>query len=979
MENSILKRRLAKGASRVFAAMLLIGGPLSWTSCTDDLLTGTPTWLGSSIYEELESRGDFQTTLALINDPDLSETNYPEMLRRTGSLTLFVADDAAWKKYLDARGVSSVNELSKAEKKNLLKGAMINNAYLIELLSNKPGDPPTEGLFMRRSSRVDISDSIPVVLASEMPPYNPARIESDTAGNTSVIDYWSHVRGRANILLYKDNNAPTMVHFTPDFMSSNDIVQQDIQVLTNGACQTTDRSYINGLPVAENDGRWPDKDVNTDGSAKEFLQDITCQNGYIHVLESVPEQLPNMAEIIRTKPQFSIFSSLLERFSYPQFIGMREVEGRSDSIFVKRYFNNGKNAFDTPSDSETPLSSVLTLDPGWNAYCINTTNEQITANTDGAAIFVPTDEWMNYYITQGDGKPIGVKYNYNWDNVPDAIVLPFLNNCMKSSLISSTPSKFDNVKDTQSEPMGLTVDKVDSCFMACNGVVYQMSNVYVAPEHQSVFFPVTLRQDQDLSVMYRFISDTRYKPPTHAYTMDWTGYENQAYVNSMASTYSFLLPKDEAFTNIIDPYGIYEQNLSNKKPVAYRYYIDSQSKNFPVSAEAFVVDTTGGQMIVTDEPATFQPTSTDSKGLGFINNRMTDFFDNLIVVHGSKGSQTFHPEQEIYLTKAGSPIKVQFSGTKVTGIAGSAQMERGTFIPVKEDMIFDQTEAGNGVSYVLDSIPSTTLTAPYDILHDTISHPDFSLFATLIGPSSSIISKNFGSADYPYINYGINILSKYHYTIYVPQNDKIQELIDKHKLPTIEEYDEWQSVIDSAKVIKDIFDSLYTDFKNSADKDDEVLKQQWADRETLENEKYDSIETKAKSCMAFIDSVQTNFVRYHIQDGSIYLGGEQTSNVYETAAYDEATSLFRRLNVGNSGSAITVTDARGKVANVVAGDHSNLVSRQYAFNKNRWIYSSAYVVVHTIDNVLLYSDDQLLPDGFPKPTYPVADFEVKRK
>ena len=72
MENSILKRRLTSRVSRLFAAALLVGGPLGWSSCTDDLLTGTPTWLGSSIYEELESRGDFQTTLDLINDPDLS-------------------------------------------------------------------------------------------------------------------------------------------------------------------------------------------------------------------------------------------------------------------------------------------------------------------------------------------------------------------------------------------------------------------------------------------------------------------------------------------------------------------------------------------------------------------------------------------------------------------------------------------------------------------------------------------------------------------------------------------------------------------------------------------------------------------------------------------------------------------------------------------------------------------------------------------
>ena len=124
MQNSILKRRLAKSASYACAALMLMSGGLGLSSCEDDLLTGTPTWLGSSIYEELESRGSFTQTLALINDPDLSETNYPDLLRRSGSMTLFVADDAAWNRYLSSRGLTSVTQLPKSEKKNLLKAIL---------------------------------------------------------------------------------------------------------------------------------------------------------------------------------------------------------------------------------------------------------------------------------------------------------------------------------------------------------------------------------------------------------------------------------------------------------------------------------------------------------------------------------------------------------------------------------------------------------------------------------------------------------------------------------------------------------------------------------------------------------------------------------------------------------------------------------------------------------------------------------------
>ena len=200
------------------------------SSCQDDLLTGTPSWLGSSIYEELESRGQFTQTLALINDPDLSETNYPDLLRRTGSMTLFVADDAAWQRFLSKRGLTSVTQLPKAEKKNLLKSAMINNAYLIELLSNTAGDPPTEGACLRRTSRMDIADSIPVVVNADFPIVNPVRTESDGM----QIDYWAEVRDRKSIKLYKDNTASPMVHFLPEYMKQNSITDLDLDMLTNG-------------------------------------------------------------------------------------------------------------------------------------------------------------------------------------------------------------------------------------------------------------------------------------------------------------------------------------------------------------------------------------------------------------------------------------------------------------------------------------------------------------------------------------------------------------------------------------------------------------------------------------------------------------------------------------------------------------------------------------------------------------------------
>ena len=211
MENSILKRRLAKGASAAFGALLLFGGTMSFSSCKDELLTGMPEWLGSSIYEELEERGQFTQTLALINDPDLADAHYPELLRLTGSMTVFVADDAAWGRYLSKRGLTSVSQLSKAEKKTLLKASMINSAYLIELLDNVPNGStdPSEGVCMRRESRVELEDTIPVLKDTDYPVINPNRVTEDG----EQIDYWADVRDKKSIKIFKDATEAPMMHF----------------------------------------------------------------------------------------------------------------------------------------------------------------------------------------------------------------------------------------------------------------------------------------------------------------------------------------------------------------------------------------------------------------------------------------------------------------------------------------------------------------------------------------------------------------------------------------------------------------------------------------------------------------------------------------------------------------------------------------------------------------------------------------------
>ena len=85
-------------------------------SCTDDydLPDKTPSWLGSSIYDYLNEKENFTNTIRLIDDLD-----YAEVLGKTGSKTLFVANDEAFNRFYQKNpwGVKSYDDLTMSMKK----------------------------------------------------------------------------------------------------------------------------------------------------------------------------------------------------------------------------------------------------------------------------------------------------------------------------------------------------------------------------------------------------------------------------------------------------------------------------------------------------------------------------------------------------------------------------------------------------------------------------------------------------------------------------------------------------------------------------------------------------------------------------------------------------------------------------------------------------------------------------------------------
>ena len=851
---------------------LLIGGSTLHSCKEDDLvLTGQPEWLGNSIYERLQEDGNYTVMLRLIDDMGLKET-----LSRTGSKTLFVADDAAFNEWFGHNdwGVKGVNDLTTAQKTLLLNNAMVDNAYLIELLSNLPtgNSVPLQGMCMRRATATTPYDSVTVMPTSEMP-------------NTKS---WDYVRGRSKgIHILKDQTSAPMIHYLPAFMRTNSITSSDLEILTNGESKSIEDSWVNGKKVIE--------------------ADITCKNGYIQKVDGVIESSNNMADIVRNHPHnMSRWSQLMDRFSAPYYIGEYSALG-IDSLFELRYFadltQTGRKNEYTPGDQSVEpvaVEATLKFDPGWNTYYNRGASDINGIGPDAAVLIVPKDEAINEWWNNGGGKPLKDKYK-EWDSIPDLVLSKLLNVNMLTSFVESVPSKFGSVLDDSKMELGIKPEHIDSCFMGCNGVVYLTNRVFAPREYSSVSFPALIHQDI-LSIIYWAIDDE---------TLSFG-----PYLNSMESYYSLFLPTNTAMLTYVDPVSFGE-----KEQYLWEFYYDaSADKANRVKARRYRA---------TKNPETGQYTRTDYIGeasTAMVRNRLEDLLNMLIVVGNVEDGHTY------YKTKGGSMVKVANAGQPgVMTVSGGYELENDTAHTVTT--IYDQSATGNGKSYLLEGgMIEGTSKSVYQTLKE---HDEMSAFLGLLsGADSTQLSllSNSSGTNYHCVNYSttndgnynIRLFEKFNYTVYVPTNESIQELIDKKYLPT------------------------------------------WADVDNIEEDDWVSKDMYVKARNVLINRINS-FLRYHIQDNAVYVGAQPVSGeLYETSKLNTQTQRFYSLRVVADDNHMTVgygPSEQAKLRNVrnvvTTPGLYNLMCREYWLSGSgtgRSINSSSDAVVHLIDGVLLYDD-----------------------
>ena len=738
----MLIKRFLNGA---VLAMMLVGGLLSCDKY--DLDERTPEGWGASIYSWLEEAGNYTNTVRLIDD-----LGYREVLGKTGSKTLFVADDEAYNRFFkhNTWGAKSYADLTTSQKKLLLFGSMMNNSLQLNSLASVEGNPPREGESMRRFASSSPFDSVTILKPAQMPD-NP---------------YWKRFKDAGlPMVCMMDNTEKTLVQFIEKLLVNKRITNSDYEFLFNNTIKReAGDASINGVQV-EN-------------------PNIKCSNGFIHQMADVITPLPNMAEVIRMKGNASEYNRLLERFCapYPDLYPDRDgsmtmqynflyPDRKVDTVYQKRFFSKKSQGGDelNKSPDNGPVD-LLKFDPEWNAYYAGDAQSGNThIQRDMAVMMVPSNTALDDYWVNGVGKILRDQYK-TWENVPNDVIAELINNNMLSSFVISVPSKFGSILNDANDPMGVDIADIDSVWLGCNGAVYLTNKVYSPTSFVSVLYPALT--NESMKILYWAAQKCRYN----------------VYLNSLNARYSLFIPDNNALLQYIDPCS-YGKGMTQ----LFRFHWDptkvaqqDRQADNRVWASIWNYDPETGEIGDSIGKATFDQ----------IKDRLQDILDNHIVIGDVEDGR------ELYQTKGGTILRVNRSGDNRMTVAGSYQIDNGTSLEISK--VYDQTIDGNGKAYVLSSEPiMTTRKSVYDVLSE---HDEFSLFRELLEGSGLL--ERIHDRQYSTPSDNLSPFNTYHYTVYIPTNESIQKLIDTGKLPTWEqvelnkeEGDEEGSTADSLKIV----------------------------------------------------------------------------------------------------------------------------------------------------------------------------------
>ena len=986
-----------------FCVSLALAGLMS--SCVEKYeevdAESKPEWLGSSIYAELSSpsaagglQGTFNTYLRLISD-----LGQADVLSRTGSKTVFPANDEAFARFFAGKNdwdVHKYEDLSYAQKVLLLKSSMLDNPLLIQMLPNMSNGSveASSGQAVKHQTNVSITDTIQLMNGkADMPANNP---------------FWEPYYNQ-QLDVVSDASRPMMVHLTREYMINKGITFRNAN---------SDFELITGSPYPEG------SNVAYIFNNKVVVSDVTCQNGYIHQMEDVLVPPGNMAELLRNRGRLETdkkhstkyMSRMLDYFSVPILSNAvtsdynawarDNKKTEKTGIYTRRYLSSRSYNYDDYVDGKLwieqlcnkrvegrMVTNYLDFDPGWNGYFPHVASPagRDTTVMEIAAIFAPTDQAVEDYFLPGNGDPnkghgaflidiYGNKENTsenlaeNLDslfNKNPQVITQLLKNLMKSEFSASVPSKFESVLNDASEVMGLEIGLISKkdngkhdIVLANNGAVYMMDRLLPPDAFQAVLAPAMYYQD--MKVMNWAVQDRG----SGSYHL---GLDFQFYLLAMKANYAFFIPEDAAYDfYYLDPasLGHREGNNASGAPRPYiLHFFYNEDGNAPaLKCERARFDMETGQ-VVGDYSAV---------SIANVTSQLIDMLNyHTVVLKEGQDISSHH----YFKTKHGGEIYVDGPNAVGTHAMSGAQLDHQYY----DDMANQQKgrtfqiqgfdaptiktvyAEKNGHAYRIDRVIQAPTQSVYAVLK---GNDVFSEFLNVCNGFEESVMEWAGissaereiggkeqdayvvfTSDYKMgttevkdacLDKNVKMFNTYNYTLFAPDNDAMQKAYSQG-LP------KWESSDPSEETIGKLFQDYEAKVEAWAQEHDEDPKNYQDDAEDIAN--------KAKG-LAMINALR-DFVRYHFITNSVYADEiVDGSNHAKTLSSDDM-GVAKEIKVSGGGGILTVQDAYHTV-NVNAADRGtkviNKMTRDYWFNRPKLfataIETSSFCAVHQISDPL---------------------------
>lgn len=946
----------------VYASFLCLG---LW-SCTKDFVVPEgelPSWLGESIYSELQQPkelvGTFKTYCRLIDD-----LGYGEVLNRTGSKTLFPANDEAFERFFaggnNKFGVSSYEELTHSQKAELLYSTMIDNAILVGTLSNKQNNAGNmlQGQMVKHATNMRTLYSVNPLLAQDMPANNK---------------YFSRFQNEGKpMLAVFDNTVAPMVHLTGEYMLNNNMTvtgdDSDFKVLTG-------HDYVDGAAYIF------DRQV--------IKADVVCQNGYIHQLDEVLVNPGNMAEVLRSGSDTHYLSRILDYYSFPdpdlsltEDYNIETSANAQDTIYAIRYLskNSQRAKLSQPQRGVTVADNqLLNFDPGWNYYNPTLVGGSSDNDAEIAAFLAPDDKAVEDYFLREAAyilKNLGeqglditaTNLNAHLDaiyNNDPSIFASILNNIMKPYLTKTVPSTFSTVQNDAFEFLDVTKNDINrkndgnyDVTIANNGVIYKMNKLFGPKLYNSVLGPASVYTD--MRTMGEMLNDHQ----TTAGQGSKLGADMYYYLLSMKARYGLFVPTDnETQFIVIDPASV--KDVDGLKGLRFRFNPTADGAFHVLVRKYIYQDGPYNQISSYTEMPGAQDINIET---GQFNSQIKDLLDYCtIVLADSTETGMGSPQYALYgnkyyKTKHGGAIVV--NGDKVAGGLQVSDPSQWSTITQTFDVNSPDAKIENGTVYRLDFPLQPTITSVREALsrsefldenasYDTnapeydhflnfclqFSEEEVYYFAGILTGDEESNQKASKLRAYrifdDHDNWGM--LSAYNYTIYAPTYEAMVKAQRDMGLPR------WKDVM---AIVND-WESVASQYGFKSEKEAaEYVKGQ------LEK--------------------MNKFVRYHTQNSSLFADryfknydprtGLTTPEPSFSTFSSNELGIAQTLTVTGGGNKLIVKDASNtsvtinassSTANLLARDITTGGSEQY-----RTIETSAFVTIHGIDTPLCYNSSR---------------------